>query len=422
VPAGTSVAEGCPWSGLGREELDTLTVVSLRSSAARSALVVGLGYAISQGVVLLATPWLARLHGAAEFGVLANLISVANIAVAVGALRLDQAILVTDSNDDAVGLRDGSLVLALVWGLISVGVSALSGGWGQQWVTSVLTVGLTVSLSTATQTVAMALLRDGRVRTVGLLRASQGILFVVLALSTGCSLGVCYALSWSAGAMVFLSWRGNPPQFGRLAALVSRYRQFPLLGSFGSVLDVVGFSMLVWVMSSGYGLAECGRVTQVQRVVGAPAMLLALPLSQLLQRKWAQELAAGGEGLSSSFGQVFRWLLAAALVWTATVVMFGPTIVQSVLGAGWEEDRWVISALAVAVCVRGVVSPLSGMLVVRRAFSRAVVWQSAYLASALVVLPVASYNLDLRAFVFVFVALDVLMYAVYLATIYRSIR
>jgi O-antigen/teichoic acid export membrane protein len=396
--------------------------VSLRSSAASKAFVVGLGYAISQGVVLLATPWLARLHEVAEFGVLANLTSVANIAVAVGALRLDQAMLVADSDDEAMGLRDCSLVLALVWGFLSIPVSAFSGAWAQPWATSVLTVGLTTFLATATQTVAMALLRDGRVRAVGLLRASQGILFVALAFTTGCSLSVCFALSWSAGAMVFLSWRGKPPRFKPLAALVSQYRQFSLLGSFGSILDVLGFSMLVWVLSSGYGLAECGRVTQVQRVVGAPVMLLALPLSQLLQRKWAQELGAGRDGLSSSFHQAFRWLVALAVLWIATILMFGPAIVRGVLGAGWAEDRWEIAALSIAVCARGIVSPLSGLLVVKRAFSHAVGWQAAYLATVLVALPLASNHLDLRNFIFTFVALDVLMYATYFAIISRSLR
>jgi len=399
-----------------------LLFVSLRSTAAGKAFVVGLGYAISQGVVLLATPWLARRYEAAEFGVVANLISVANIAVAVGALRLDQAMLVADSDDDAAGLRNCSLVLALVWGFMSIPVSALSGAWAQPWATSVLTAGLTIFLATATQTTAMELLRDGRVRTVGLLRASQGILFVVLAFTTGYSLGFCFALSWSAGAMVFLLWRGEPPRLKPLVMLVSRYRPFWLIGSFGSILDVVGFSMLVWVMSSGYGLAECGRVTQVQRVVGAPAMLLALPLSQLLQWKWAQELRAGGGGLSSSFSQAFRLLVALALLWIVTIFLFGPAIVRGVLGAGWGGDRWEIAALSIAVCARGIVSPLSGLLVVKRAFSQAVGWQASYLATALIVLPLASNQLDLRSFIFVFVALDVLMYSIYLFIICRSLR
>jgi len=399
-----------------------LLFVSLRSTAAGKAFVVGLGYAISQGVVLLATPWLARRHEAAEFGVVANLISVANIAVAVGALRLDQAMLVADSDDDAAGLRDCSLVLALVWGFMSIPVSALSGAWAQPWATSVLTAGLTIFLATATQTTAMALLRDGRVRTVGLLRASQGILYVILAFTTGYSLGFCFALSWSAGAMVFLLWRGEPPRLKPLVVLVSRYRPFWLIGSFGSILDVVGFSMLVWVMSSGYGLAECGRVTQVQRVVGAPAMLLALPLSQLLQWKWAQELRAGGDGLSSSFSQAFRLLVALAMLWIVTILLFGPAIVRGVLGAGWAGDRWEIAALSIAVCARGIVSPLSGLLVVKRAFSQAVGWQASYLATALVALPLASNQLDLRSFIFVFVALDVLMYSIYLFIICRSLR
>jgi len=222
--------------------------------------------------------------------------------------------------------------------------------------------------------------------------------------------------------MVFLLWRGEPPRLKPLVMLVSRYRPFWLIGSFGSILDVVGFSMLVWVMSSGYGLAECGRVTQVQRVVGAPAMLLALPLSQLLQWKWAQELRAGGGGLSSSFSQAFRLLVALALLWIVTIFLFGPAIVRGVLGAGWGGDRWEIAALSIAVCARGIVSPLSGLLVVKRAFSQAVGWQASYLATALIVLPLASNQLDLRSFIFVFVALDVLMYSIYLFIICRSLR
>jgi O-antigen/teichoic acid export membrane protein len=398
-----------------------LSLVHGRPSSAHGALVLGLGYAVSQGAVLAATPWLARRHDASEFGLLANLLSVANIAINLGALRLDNAILVSESEGDAHHLRDAALLLALVWGAGVVAFMQLAGIWADGWSSPAWLVGVTVLLATATQTVAMALLRRGRIRSVALLRASQGILFVVLAMVTRAGLGTCFALSWGVGALAFFPWRDAPPRLAMLISTVRRYGRFPLLGSLGSLMDVVGFSVVIWAMSSGYGLAECGRVTQAQRLVGAPMMLLALPLGQILQRRWANDARDGGHRLASSFTCVFTALVTLAAIWVLGITAFGPQLIRIVLGAGWVEDRWVLVALAAAVCVRAVVSPLSGLLVVRRAFGRSVAWQASYLAVALAVLPAACTRLDVHSFVFLYAGVEVTMYVVYALMIRRLV-
>lgn len=398
-----------------------LSLVRRRLVSAHGTLVLGLGYAVSQGAVLAVTPWLARRHDASEFGLLANLLSVANIAINLGALRLDHAILVSESEGDAHHLRDAALLLALVWGAGVVAFMQIAGIWTGGWSSLAWQVGVTALLATATQTVATALLRRGRIRSVALLRASQGILFAVFALATRAGLGTCFMLSWGVGALAFLAWVNSPPKLAVLVPTVARYGRFPLLGSLGSLMDVVAFSVVVWAMSSAYGLAECGRVTQAQRLAGAPMMLLALPLGQILQRRWADDARCGGRQLASSFRRVFLVLCALAVVWVLGIMALGPHLIRVVLGPGWVEDRWVLVALSAAVSVRAVVSPLSGMLVVHRAFGRSVAWQASYLAVALAVLPAAGSHLDVRSFVFLYAGVEVTMYVAYALVIRRSV-
>ncbi len=385
------------------------------------ALMLACGYAVSQGVVLLATPWLARRFDAAEFGLLANLLSVSNIALNLGSLRLDHAILVSESDDDARQLRDAALVLALLWGAATAGFMLLSGQWVAMWPDLAWLIGATVLLVTATQAVAMSLMRRGRIRSVAALRASQGTVFVVLALTSGMGLGWCFAFSWGLGALAFVPWAMMRPRLTPILSTVSRYGRFPLLGSLGTLMDVVGFSVAVWSMSSAYGLAECGRITQAQRLVGAPMMLLALSLGQVLQRRWADDALEIGHSLTSSFRRVFAILAALAIAWVVVILLLGPQLAQLVLGAGWVEDRWMLAALSAAVCVRAVVSPLSGVLIVRREFGKGIAWQAAYLAIAVVVLPAAATRIDIRSFVFLYSAMEGVMYCAYLVVIRRSV-
>jgi len=398
-------------------------IASMRDQrgSANRALLIGLGYAVSQGTVLLATPWLARRFDAAEFGLLANLLSVSNIAINLGALRLDHAILVSDSDVDAQHLRDAALLLALLWGIAIAGFMLLSGDWIRLWPDLPWLVGTTVLLVTATQAVAMVLLRRGRIRSVAVLRASQGVVFVALALISELDLGYCFALSWGLGTLAFLPWAVARPRLVRMASTVVRYGRFPLLGSLGTLMDVVGFSVAVWSMSSAYGLAECGRITQAQRLVGAPMMLLALALGQVLQRRWTDDALDGGHQVVSSFRRVFAVLAALAVAWVLAVLALGPQLTHLVLGAGWVEDRWMLTALSAAVCVRAVVSPLSGLLIVRREFGKGIAWQAAYLAVAVAVLPAAASRIDIHSFVFLYSALEIVMYCVYLVVIRRSV-
>jgi hypothetical protein len=297
----------------------------------------------------------------------------------------------------------------------------LSGQWVAMWPDLAWLIGATVLLVTATQAVAMSLMRRGRIRSVAALRASQGTVFVVLALTSGMGLGWCFAFSWGLGALAFVPWAMMRPRLTPILSTVSRYGRFPLLGSLGTLMDVVGFSVAVWSMSSAYGLAECGRITQAQRLVGAPMMLLALSLGQVLQRRWADDALEVGHRLTSSFRRVLAILTALAIAWVVVILLLGPQLAQLVLGAGWVEDRWMLAALSAAVCVRAVVSPLSGVLIVRREFGKGIAWQAAYLAIAVAVLPAAATRIDIRSFVFLYSAVEVVMYCAYLVVIRRSV-
>ena len=68
-----------------------------------------------------------------------------------------------------------------------------------------------------------------------------------------------------------------------------------------------------------------------------------------------------------------------------------------------------------------VVSPLSGLLIVRREFGRSVAWQAAYLVIALAVLPAAASRIDLHSFVWLYSGLEIFMYSVYFFVIRRSV-
>jgi O-antigen/teichoic acid export membrane protein len=393
-----------------------------RCGSANHAFVLGGGYALGQGAILVSTPWISRQFNANDFGLLANLLTVSNIAMNLGALRLDQAILVSDSERDALHLRNAALCLAVAWGIVLTIIVWLAGTSISFHPDAAWLIGGTVLLATATQVACVEMVRRGRILGASAVRASQGVLFVALAMGSGLGLGVSFVLSWSAGAWALVRWTESRSHLASMLATVKRYSQFPLIGSLGTLVDVVGFSIVVWVISGMFGLAESGRVTQAQRVVGAPLMVLAIALGPVLQKRWAEGLLRGDTSVEASFRRVLWALASLAVVWVLLIALAGPWLGRLVLGAGWIEDRWMLIALAVAVCARGVVSPLSGLIVARRELGRGLTWQLAYFLVAVTVLPLAARLLDLRSFVLAYSAMEAGMYFVYLLMIRKLLR
>ena len=147
-----------------------------------------------------------------------------------------------------------------------------------------------------------------------------------------------------------------------------RHREFPLLNLPGALLDVVGYSVSIWVVSSTYGASAAGEYSQIQRIIGAPMMLLSISLGQVLLKHTA-DLSSDPAAMRGVLLRLLRVLSALAAVGLAGLWLAGAPVISLLLGPGWHVEREMVVLLGLTVFVRACVSPLSAALITLRRFA-----------------------------------------------------
>ena len=383
--------------------------------------IVAAGSALGQGCILLATPILARMYRPADFGELALLYTVASVVSAVGCLRFDLAIPGADAAE-----RHALLAVALASAAgLAVVVGCLCLVPWQDLVSSPIAIladrpllMMSIVLAVGAYQVAISdLVRAGHFRALAAVRLSQGLLFAFLPMLPGFSLMWALALSFVPGGV--LAVRGLAAV--RIAEIVDaarKFRRFPLYSLPGSLLDVAATSAVIWIVTTSYGVETAGQYTQVQRLIGAPLLLVSTALFQVLLRQSAEQFARGESLAPLLRSTAGRLALVAASVLAATVLIGEPAL-GLVLGPGWRVDTPFLVVIVVAVAVRACVSPLSSCLVTTRNLGSLTAWQAAYFATTFSILPLSAMNLELDDFLMVYACHEMLLYGAYFLLILK---
>ena len=386
----------------------------------------GVGTAIGQGIVLVGTPFLVRLYEPASFGALAILMTITNISVATGCARFDLAVPSADEEDVTALARLCILIAAFAaLAVAAVGTAIASfhlvGGAFYEIVSHPVLIGLCVFFAATFQAASSMLLRWGKVPAMAALRGAQGAIFVALALNQ--QVGLLWAQVFSfAPACILLPailLSGKP---GRtIAAVAGRYRSFAFLGLPGAILDVIGYSLCIWIVTYAYGAAGSGLFSQVQRLVGAPIMLASISLGQILLRQSA-EMQDDPPQLKRLVLHLLALLAGGATLALLIIAFAGKPILGLILGSKWDVGTTFIVALSAAVFVRASISPVSAVLATFRRLDLALRWQLLYFVSAATLFTLASQTLSLDRFVIFYALHESVLYLVYLRVIMTVFR
>lgn len=382
--------------------------------------VVALGTAIGQGVVLLVTPYLARIYTPAQFGQLALIASVSNIAVAVGCVRFDLAI-PGSKNPDArplvvlCALASASIALVTVISLSAL--SAFTQTRISEPFNTPLIAGVCIVLVGLQQAALGHAIRRRAYGSVARVRLAQGAGFTAMAAMPTIGLIWAHALSFAAALPVLRqSLRGGPEPDHRLAAVARSHREFPFQSLPGAILDVVGYSVCLWTLTGVYGNTEAGHFSQIQRIVGAPLMLVGVSIGQVLLRH-SVDLIDDRPALRRLMLKVLRSLGAFAALTLVVIALVGSPVLRLLLGAQWRVDPEYLTLIATAVLVRACVSPLSVVLVTLRRFDLGLAWQFAYFVSAVSLMPWVARSVGSTGFLRFYAVHECVFYFAYLALI-----
>lgn len=387
---------------------------------ARGAGTVAAGTALGQGAVVLATPWLARIYTPAEFGALALIVTVTNLATSGACLRYDMALpSAPDEHARPLFIVANAVAIFAAVTAFSVGEFLnciqrvpLRPPFDEPWLIGgcVLLVGLyQAGVAWAT--------RIREFARVAALRISQGLCFSGLAATHFVSLVFAQVLSFAPAVPTAVKAlrRRAAGEIGVFRA-ARLYAQFPLLSLPGAMLDVTGYSLCIWIISAVYGTSDAGQFAQIQRLIGGPLMLMAMSLGQVLL-KHSADAAYSSEAMRRLFSRVLLGLVGLAGCVVVFIAAFGTPVLHLILGEQWRVNAQFIVPLAVAVSARACASPLSTFLISLRRFDIALCWQAAYFMSALFVLRFLALHLSFESFAMAYGCHELVFYGAYLLLI-----
>ncbi len=311
-------------------------------------------------------PIITRLYGPEAFGLLGTFMAALAIMTPIAALSYPIAIVLPKADDDAKGLAQLSLRIALVitilLGLILLAVGdSIATLLGMQAIASFMwLIPLAMLFSAMQQIMQQWLIRKKQFKVSARVALSQSL--IVNLAKTGAGLlnpiGAVLIIISTLGNALYAAqlWFGAKKwaaQDGRidkatkpvsLTELAHRHRDFPYYRAPQVFINAVSQGLPVLMLTSLFGPAAAGFYSLGRTVMGIPSSLVGRAIGSVLYPKLNETYIDGNDIFSVIFKTTIL-LGAIGLIPFGVVVAFGPDLFEFVFGAEWHQAgifaRWL---------------------------------------------------------------------------------
>lgn len=337
-----------------------------KSPFVRNISVVAAGTAGAQAIAVIFAPGLTRIYGAEAFGVLGTFTAMVTVVSSLSALAYPIAIVLPESDLDALGLVRLSVGLSVLMallagaGLLLFGDGLLSFLGMESMSGYLLLVPLAMLFSAWYQTAQQWLIRHQRFS----LMARVGVFHSFLLNSAKAGIGWFYPLPV---VLIFLATVGQALHsvllgFGALRQgfgvaipdrdtgsyslkdLCHKYRDFPLYRMPQNFINAATQGLPVLLLASFFGPASAGFYTLASLVMGRPSSLVGKAVSDVFYPRVADG-ARRGNALSPMILRSTVALILLGVLPFGIVVIFGPSLFSFIFGGEWgvagEYARWL---------------------------------------------------------------------------------
>jgi O-antigen/teichoic acid export membrane protein len=354
--------------------------ISNRPYAGAIGALVG-GTAFSQALSVLALPLLTRLYSVSDFGYFQVYISLLTTGVVVAALRYEFAILLAQDGEQSANTLGAALASVVFVGSVSVlaviavrrfGLAPrLAGSFGSwMWLMpfAIAVAGvLQVQINWSLRNKMFASVARSKVTQVGgqlAVQVSTGMLHLG---PLGLAGGDIAGRAMSAALLVRSDWRRVSTAFRQMTvrgifAAANRYREFAFVSTGGSLLNTAGVALPSLLIGYLYGSVVLGLFALVDRVMGAPVLLVGQAISQVYMAEGGRLAGESPEALYSLFSRTASKLMLMALFPAVLVLLFAPWAFPFFLGAQWREAGIYALLLVPRLLLAFVAWPLSSTL------------------------------------------------------------
>jgi O-antigen/teichoic acid export membrane protein len=339
---------------------------------------------VAQAISVLVVPVLARLYSPAAFGTAAVFAAILFVVSTIACLRYELAIMLPEQDEDAINV----LALSLLVALLLMALCALVVLPAHQPIAHFLNAPdlapylwlLPPALFTSGAFQALTYwnsrtrhfnrLSVARVASVATSKGSQ------MALGAGgfASAGALIASDVAGSAVIAATlggqvWRDTSRLFmhhtrlERILSMLQRYRKFPLVDSWGTLINRTSQQLPVFVLALFFSQAIVGYYILVYRLVQLPMTLIGTSLVQVFFERTSR-IRENPHELASVAMQTFQGLVALSLGPTLIITITGNDVLALVLGREWVESGIYLQILAPWMFFLFISAPLSVVFMV----------------------------------------------------------
>lgn len=391
-------------------------------------LITAIGIGGGQLVLFVFTPFLARTYTPDEFGVYAAIVALATVLASISSLRYDAAIAVV-SEKSVASMAGLSILLPVLICPLLLGMLIIC----SQYIPAIMRVfssgteflvGGIALLQGMVLSILALCARRGEFPLAAAMRMAQPVVFVAGALLVVGSLPIALGLSWLIalllGVAILKSGSIHLGLNDMKAPALENWR-FPVLFAPVSLLDNVTLTLPLLAIISVYGENQGGNYSQVQRLLGAPLLLLGMAVGQVFV-KHAGDSLRRALPVWTVFRKALKSLFLSAAILLVLTYLAGEWALSLLLGPGWRTDTLFLVLVLLPILFRTCVSPLSSVFLLCKKLPLLASWQVSYFIAITIAVILGSKLDSLDAYLVALAIGELVMYAIYLGLAIMVVR
>lgn len=363
----------------------------------KNSLTLSGGVAIAQVLPFLFYPVLGRIFTPAEFGLLAVITSIVSVLSVVGSGKYEGGILVAEDKNEAAHLAVlsvlvGFVFMAVIWPIVQL----LFGDKLSIWMNEPeLSRWLYVCPISAFSIIVFNVYNEWCVRekyfkalsvnkmvNSGATTLGKVFLGLVKIVSQGLVIGdmagrIISAVGCAVRAMVKDGTSFRKVRMRGILNSAAKYKEFPLYNMPGRLLNTLGQSMPILMLTAFFSADKAGLFSMATMVFVLPVSVIGNTLGDVYRQRANEEYRATGQCLKS-FDKLLKLTSLMGFGALLIFVWILPWLMRVILGAEWYVAGQYAQILAPMMVLSFIANPLSGLFIVADKLRQFFYWQLLY--------------------------------------------
>lgn len=369
----------------------------------KNSITLSSGVAIAQVLPFLFYPVLGRIYTPAQFGLLAVITSIVSVLSVVGSGKYESGILVAKDKLEAAHLAAlsvaiGFIIMAVVWPIAQILFADKLAQWMHEpdlplWlfvcpISAFCIIVFNVYNEWCVREKYFKALSVNKMVNSGAITLGKVFFGFVKLSSQGLVIGDMAGRIISALGCTVRALKSDGETFRqvRLSCIIQsagKFKEFPLYTMPGRLLNTLGQSMPVLLLTAFFSADQAGYFSMATMVFVLPISVIGNTLGDVYRQRANEEYQTTGQ-CRKSYDKLLKITVLMGFGALAVLVWFLPWLMKVFLGAEWYVAGQYAQILAPMMVLSFIANPLSGLFIVANKLRHFFFWQVLYVLAAVV--------------------------------------